>query len=375
VGEILSGLWAMTMHWVKKRFAGAWMGAVVTALILVAGLLGSLYTAEARNALKTQLPLVDNYGPALVVCVLSLSAALFFLRQYALDAVRQEEQSRLESATRTLETIVRTQPPVEFQHTLGVYFEKAMVAIDRAQTPEEIISSIAIVVEGLAALAQLYDHGPANDSYGVNVMIFVEPSEGAEWFTHVRFLEEGVALPNLAGLLALCPQFSAHKGGGEAAASPDPAMSAFALPVPRNPGTSKENKGDGWRVLPGAPRAFVHGSFEHFCPTSGLTEWCEKHGDFNHYVVTQITKYFSSATGIGGFCSMPLYRPREDFQPAAAREVIAVLNVHWSGGGLLVQHHAAKAFGEAVFPIRALLARQLVHLFAVGKKPGPPVAT
>lgn len=114
----------------------------------------------------------------------------------------------------------------------------------------------------------------------MNVMVFHQPNEGSAWFPHIQFLEQGVALENLLGLLALHTPFSAQKSGAAASVSPDPTMRPFALPVPVDPGKPKEGGGDGWRVLPGGPRAFVHRSFEHFSPATELANWCETHGDF-----------------------------------------------------------------------------------------------
>lgn len=87
-----------------------------------------------------------------------------FFRQRALDSLRDESQSRLEAATDALETLIRTQPPAEFQQMLGVYYEKALVGCDAAQSVEELASSIAVVVEGLAKLARFFDNGPTNES-------------------------------------------------------------------------------------------------------------------------------------------------------------------------------------------------------------------
>jgi hypothetical protein len=350
-------------------------GAIVTILILLAGLVGSIYTQEARASLSLWLPSLGTYGFPVVILGCAALALLFFLRERALDVLRAHSQFRLETATETLESIVRTQPPVEFQTSLGVYFEKALVACQQAQGSEEIKGSIALIVEGLAELARIFDHGPANGKYAANVMVFYAPDEGEEWFKHVSFLEDGVGLQNLRGLLALCTEFSAQKAGDAPCASPDPTMRPFALPVPKNPGGAKDNQGHGWRMLPGAPRVYLHKCTEHFCPTTELSKWCAEHGDFNQYVISQVNGYFQGTELIRGFCSMPLFVPSPKLQQHSERDVIAVLNVHWSEARLLEKHHSAKSFAEAIFPLRALLAGQLSKLFAQSGKPQPLVGT
>jgi len=360
----------VVVRW-NKALASAWIGVLVTILTLVAGLFGSLYTHEAREAVKRWIPPSEAYATWIVVVVFGGGIILFFFRQRALDTLRDQAQSRLESATESIEGLIRTQPPAEFQQKLGVYYEKALVGSDKAAIEEDIAASIAVVVEGIAELARVFDNGYTNDGYGVNIMIFITPDEATNWFSYVRFLEQGVCLVNLAGLLALHPPFSAQKVGNAPAISPDPDMSPFALPIPVDSGKSKET-GDGWRVLPGAPRAYVHRNFEHFSPATELATWCEQHGDFNQYVITKVRDYFKSTTTIAGFCSMPLFRPTHSFESLDEREVVGVLNLHWSSGRLFNNPAAAKSFGEAIFPVRALLARQLTRYFEQsGKKPQP----
>jgi hypothetical protein len=70
---------------------------------------------------------------------------------------------------------------------------------------------------------------------------------------------------------------------------------------------------------------------------------------------------------------VPVCRPTSEFQKAGHREVVAVLNVHWSAGRLFEQERSAKAFAQAIFPMCALLGRQITSWFEkAGGKPKPP---
>jgi hypothetical protein len=120
---------------------------------------------------------------------------------------------------------------------------------------------------------------------------------------------------------------------------------------------------------------FALNEFEHFSPSTSLGEWCETNGDFTRDVRNRIDQYFARATHMRGFCTAPLLVPTADFEPRAIdRKVLGVLNIHWSNAKLLEREETAKAFCEAIFPIRALISQQILRLHAAGWiLPSPPL--
>lgn len=345
--------------------ANALFGAALSFLVLFLGFSGERLTQPARAWLDGLRPEWLSAGVVFWIAIGLLLIAHFF-RQKALDDARVDDQTRLEIAAGKLEILVRTQPPAEFQRQLGVHVEKNLVLFDSTQSVEEIVDSLSVAVEGLALLAGLYDQGTQTNEYAANLMIFVprEAASAPEWFKKISFHPSEVPLVSLQGLMVLDPRFSATaRAGVPKATSPDPNMPVFCLPVPVDIGGTPDNSGKGgWCVLPGAPRVFACNSFEHFSPATEIESWCVKHGDLTKKIRTEIADYFNGAKHINGFCTSPLLRLQDKFENDDNRSVIAALNFHWSSANLLSQRDPARAFNECIFPIRALMARQLLRL-------------
>jgi undecaprenyl pyrophosphate phosphatase UppP len=78
----------------NRVLANAWVGTLVTLLMLIAGLFGSLYTHEARETVKGWIPRPEAYATALVVGGIIIGVALFFFRQRALDSLKWSSAQR-----------------------------------------------------------------------------------------------------------------------------------------------------------------------------------------------------------------------------------------------------------------------------------------
>jgi hypothetical protein len=345
-------------------------GMLVTALSLFTGLLGSVWSSDITEAARHG-PAAPHFDHLLAFSYcFALSALGFFLRQKFLDQARDAAQSsleasqkRLESASQEIPELVRTLPPREFLADFGIIFEKSLVLAAMSQADEspsrdQILESITILIEGIATLASKFDAGISETTYGANVMAFVDHKDAEPWSRNVKFIDDGVSIQNLRGLLIGPRAFSATSKGGSDSAIPE-----LALPVPTSEGVDPQTGGTGWRVLPGAPMSFSRRRFEFFADTGTVGQWCRKFGDFKEHVTRQLEGYFAASSDhIQGFLSVPLFVPSAEYQENEHRHVVAVLNVHWSESRRFRYAEAAENFSGAIAPLRALLALELVRL-------------
>lgn len=178
---------------------------------------------------------------------------------------------------------------------------------------------IRVQLQALVELATSYGGVAARTTYAANVMTFVPALSAAPWFSPeqdalLRFIPKSFNREHLAGLLLLDPELSVSSASqGE----PDPAMRAFALPVPRQ---AEDSRGR-LLVLPGAPLAYVTGEAEGYSDTETLGDWFRKRASFSDETVEQVLEYFGSERGkqSRSFMSIPLdYLDRR----------VGVLNLH-----------------------------------------------
>lgn len=156
----------------------------------------------------------------------------------------------------------------------------------------------------------------------------------------------------------------------DAVPEPDPTLKPLALPVPALDSKMSAD-GQRWRVLPGAPLAFVKATegpaplVDLYADTATLGRWCREHGDFSPSVVSEIEDYFCGEAGqrVRSFASLPIRRPDK------TSSLIGVLNIHANRTGLLrsiaIQLQGgggaapAEQFGFLVAPLLSILAQLL----------------
>ena len=213
---------------------------------LFAGLLGSLYAKEIKNAF----PLVFGRGPVSYHALLfwtSASAAtlLFFLAQRGSEAERRESEQRLGQQAEKLAQLVRTLPPSDFLSTFRKIFWDCSAALSEIldTTEQELSSSIVqqairLVLGGVATLAQKFDGAPSDVLYAANVMIF-RPAEQLDDAKieelkngPLRFSPPETDLRVLRGVLTLELNLSTTTEGGSSWAV-DTSLIPLALAVPR----------------------------------------------------------------------------------------------------------------------------------------------
>jgi len=345
---------------------------VLSALVLVSGVLGSLTSIELSTIFSAIAP-----SPAGRLVVFGGTFALtilgFLLRQREIDTRREEAQSGLERAQRELERLpdlIRTMPPDQFLQDLGILAEKCVLASDSSQedgAEDDLLESVQATIRAIASLAEVFDDARTGAKrYAANVMVFLAGDACLPWKGKVAFLGPRGSLEGLRGILALVPELTAVSS----CEGPDPNLTALALPVPIEKGIPKEGGGDGWEVLPGAPMAFVDKSFQYFAQAREVAGWTERFGNFPGSVVGEIRSYFLRHPEISGLISVPLFAPHNEYRDRSGRDVIGVLSVHWADARRLSLQGGAEMFAESIYPLRFLLSRQVQHLI---KKLGAPV--
>jgi hypothetical protein len=349
-------------RWDRRLARSSYWGAVMTLILIVAGLLGSLYPDDIKGAIprlgfKPFTRAVIFWGTALI------GALMFYVRQRASDHARAASERRLTDRAKELGTLITTMPPADFlSRCQTLHWESSAAVNELLKTPVdqmprgEIERTIRVLLNGVAMLAHHFDAARSDSHYAANLMIFVA-SESFESMqlpilrAKLFFAEPDVDLLSLAGVLDLNLMLSATSEPGNDAS--DPELQPFALPVP-----SKTESDLGIsRVLPGAPRAFVQRAPDIYRDTMTLADWCQNEGDFGKSVTRQVREYFTNRQ-FRSFVSLPLYWP--DKIP------IAVLNIHRDAPGILrsdANPESSKHFIDVTAPLRTVLLTLVERLF------------
>jgi hypothetical protein len=326
----------------EPAFRGPIYATLVTLLAVIAGVLGSVYSSQIGRSFPLYWGPYDSFSLKVLLfwSTLVAFALLFFFRQAATDKARQQ-----------LIELIRTLPPAdflsEFDRVLGEC-EQAVEQVRKgsSQSADAIEGAIRVVLDGIVTLAALFDGRPYGVTYAANIMLFEETRSLAQeelerLMERLRFREPVLDPCALRGVLNL--QLSLSTTTATTAAEPDENLQPLALPIPPS---SRSEDGRRWRLLPGAPLAFVTGNMELFTDTSTLGEWCRKYGDFSPTVCAEVEAYFGSSTGmrIRSFLSFPL----------ADADKIGVVNIHRDQPGLLGEREPAKQFLPLMRPFRHL---------------------
>jgi len=310
---------------------------------------------------------------------------MFFTAQRASDVRRAESEEKLATRADELANLIRTLPPEDFLSTLGETYwrcDKMLATVRRAGADlgvPELEKTIRAVLRGIGSLAQKFDAATWGTVYAANVMLFRLPSffredAVADLLARLRFREREVNIHALYGVLDLDLALSAAVSGEQQeneGTLPDTELRPLALPIPALDAT--RGVGGKWRVLPGAPLAFVKAQqieapiVDLYADTSTLGKWCRDTGDFSPTVVQDLEGYFSGEAGarVRGFASLPLRRHGGD------QSIIGVLNIHANRADLLRSGAGqtsttegttpAAQFGFLIGPVLSILV-QLVDL-------------
>ncbi len=351
---------------------------MIALLSLAAGAVVSLYAAEivstfpfAWSIFSTEFTFWRVSWPAVFFWLGSLG--LFFLvygRQYVLDReAREGVELTREGVKLTSEAIdelalqLKSLPPEGFRESwLRLYVQ--CIANQEALSVEPSLEDVQSAARDLLYMVALLArdlHGVGDDTViAANVMVFHEKGslsvgQRDHVATAAKFVgEREIAWPMMEGLLWLHPELSATVGGEPGDPNPELRPMALLLPVATKTakpvGLSKERL---WRVLPGAPYAFVSGQPEFVASPEDLVAWCKDNADFRSEVVEEIFDYFVGEPRhhSRSFCSLPIAR---------GERKVGVVNVHSSDDGLFVVQemgiwfsHMAAPFVDALFELVA----------------------
>lgn len=357
-----------------------WYGTVVATAGSLVFLVAELYGDEIRNAW----PLY--WGPFSAV---SWPAIIFWLGLVTVTVLlaaknKGDEDARQElvAATERVTELVQTLPPrgwrEDYAAAINAAAEGLQAVVPRVRQPdvnrEHLAEVIRELLGSIATLAYRYDAQPRTASgaveYAANVMTFVERSgRGTEedpfFAEHVRhaikFLPADVSLESLAGVLYLQPEltYSTRTSGR------DP-LPPLALPIPATP----QSPSGRWRVLPGAPLAFVSNAVDGYADVSTIGAWFDQFGDFPRSVRDEVHAYFNgNGAGVRSFLSRPLI---------VDQEKVGVLSIHAARPNLLgvldagTQTPAAAARRDEFLALMTPLLRELentVELFRTAPAP------
>lgn len=346
---------------------------ILTALIVFTGGYGSLFSGEIRSAFPFYFG-DGGWGSISWLAVgfwslLALVAMLFFSRETA----ENRRQQRLIEETQKLERLVRTLPPEDFLKDFAELFrtaDRAMILALDPQGPggrrENLLQGARQIMQNMAILAKSFGRRIRSPDahYAANVMRFrptptLTVDDQRELEQRLRFCEDGVHCSGLQGVLDLVLPLSTK--GNDEKLEPDNDLRTLALPIPVLP-----KNGEKYKVLPGAPLAFVERVASCYADARELHKWCGEKGDFSESVRDKIREYFQGAEHIGSFLSVPLVDQEEC--------PYGVLNVHANLPNLLgdgTSHTGLNSplgqFVAITEPLVAMLVKLLSELDRIGE--------
>jgi hypothetical protein len=366
-----------------ERFARSPItGTVTTTLIVLAGLLGSIYSPEIK--VHPFFAPLGQLGAGLFVAVASIAAILFFMERSAARTAARFARSELLDATdklvretNDLKQLVRTVPPADFLvHFEQIYTRLSVVTQTTSQAPTDpqqidtLDASIRIVLAGIGALARKFDlrtPGASRAVYGMSLMIFRPANDAsARWSTLAELcsqVEPGMRMDSatLAGLLQYEPQLSTTSTVHEYEAPPPPDSTlqdeCLILPVPVE--LMRRDKAGKSRVLPGAPLALVDGKPKLYPSIQGFFADLDERCGFSADVRKQAEEYFARyAEHIQSFLCLPLVRRDVDAQDGNGtkpQRFVGVLNIHRNLPNLLGEQELAEQFAILALPFVSML--------------------
>lgn len=349
----------------------------VTLLLLVTGGIGSVFSNEIRAAFPFVWPADGSVRwEAVVFWSLALvSAMAFFFQQCAVDRARRNAQVEMIERARELEHLIRTHPPANFLTVFAKLFDSADKALELSigsptgTVKREVVEEgIRNVLRIIATLAQEFDGDHPDTNYSANIMLFrasidIPAVEREAVKRRLMFCDEAISVENLKGILDLRPELSTTARDKDA--KPDADTPAIALPIPQTP---KEH--GKYRVLPGAPLAFVDKECDIYNDTEKLDEWCRKEGDFTQAIVTKLVTFFAENPRIRSFISIPLFERAKDGSDDKTSDPFAILNIHSDRPNLLMgQGEPVVHYTAIVRPFQLILVKLLHSHLKAPKSP------
>ncbi len=354
-----------------KKFAffkSPWSSTIITVLIIVTGGFGAVYPEEIKKVYPFRWHHVPFSWEAWIFWALVLvTSVAFYFRQKSDDESWESAQNLLLERARELEKLIRTLPPANFLSVFSQLYntadkmESLAFGLPAYAADGELLEKCTrVMLRLIATLAQKFDGDHPGIRYAANVMIFrpsasIVGEEKAAVLKRLQFCDEAVAIENLKGVLDLRLDLSTTADDKEA--DMDKNLEPIAIPIPVH---AKVN--DRYKILPGAPYAFVDKEPDLYADTSKLGKWCEDFGDFTAEIRGKLSHYFDThEKTIRSFISIPLFRPDADSADSVEEDPIGVLNIHSSRVGLLrEQGEPLTHFVAIVRPMQLILSKMVL---------------
>ena len=327
---------------------------LTTVLAVITGALGSVFSAEIAGAFPFCCWVPSwtwsfEYSAIGFWSALFVLAYLFFVREKVKDRTWrhfqnssvlvsksvnqiQKDTEAIQGGAEAMRQQLQTLPPQAFRTKFSTLCQATSNVLQKhlPRTPkdgidpsESLQAAISDLLAAIATLSLVYDGHPSVGGeparYAANVMTFIprqtnkphfpDGIEGLLKFTPIEYGEQ-----HLKGALLLREELSYSTESEKSEI--DSKIGPLAFPVPIN-----DRYKQLWRVLPGAPMAFVTRSIQGHSDTDTLVTWCEKNGDFSKPVLDELQQYLQQTRKyLRSFVSWPLVNTKD--------EPFAVLNIH-----------------------------------------------
>jgi hypothetical protein len=362
----------------KRFFRSPWSSTIITLLVIVVGGIGAVYPDEIKKGFPFHLQPMPLEAQLFWSLTLITSIAFFF-RQREDDAGKEASQERVLERARELEHLVRTLPPANFLSIFATLYDQAdametlaLGTPGASPDPSVLEPSMRTVLRLIATLAQEFDGGYRDVRYAANIMLFKSSANMAaqdkvQIAKRLKFCDDATALDNLKGVLDL--DIALSTVANDESVGIDPHLEPIAIPIPKKSKTSNGR----YKILPGAPHAFVDKEADLYVDALMLAKWCDDFGDFTIEVKRELQEYFTAQKKvIRSFISIPIFLRRDDGTDALEEDPIAVLNIHCSKENLLKEvGEPLKHFVSIVRPMQIILAKMVMARVASPASPAP----
>lgn len=320
------------------------------------------FWAQARSMRKENAKLQSASSEVSIKAdALQQQTSLVLIKAAALAETTGEVSSKADALAKNTEVLgglikqMHTLPPKKFlgdySDTIRLAHETFVDAQGSETTSEELEVAIRSLLSLIVKLARGFDEDGQESAYGCNVMVYlptisISAKEAQDVTKRLMFVDPGVTLEGLKGVLDWVPPLSVTSGSGD----PDPTFSPFALPVLNLPRDYKPD-GQDESVLPGAPLAFLRGVE---IAIESPADWTGKSGHLSKKVQTELNSFFKSHDGaLQSFVAIPLYA---DARGAGGPDPVGVLNIHRNRPNKLLAEKM-ELFAPLLTPITILLGR------------------
>lgn len=332
----------------QQLFLWPLFGGVTTFFGVVAGYLGAHYDKEIANTFAPCCLFGNNLalGPTLFWAATVIFGGCFtgtFWAQARSSArisermvgttedIDKKTDGLLQAASQLEERVRRlhTLPPVGFLETYRDIVIQSEEAYELSRSLPLDFPALTMAVRtqllGILQLARAFDPDGTRAVYGVNLMLYynsadLSKAELVDVSNRIVFIEKGVSVENLDGILDLVYEFSVSSLSDVDA---DTRLPRMALPIPKLSDEERKKRTMNG-VLPGAPDAFTS-RLEAVIETPDDWKDLANKDHFTSVLRNQLTEFFEhKSEWMQSFVSVPLFAPGSH----NTETPIGIINIH-----------------------------------------------